>query len=161
MININEYLLSKNKKQNNYAFYTLDDYKDEYNLVEINRDKWYDKTIIFFNISKKLEKIIDKIFYVMIKDSFDNYENNINMTENILNSTKLKFDCACRYKSNGNKDWPQLLIMLKDDTNIIAKLNIEWDNEYPLNFIQYPPNDIDKYINYLFSGFNYLINICE
>lgn len=161
MININEYLLSKNKKQNNCTFYTLDDYKDEYNLIETTKDEWYDKVTIFFNISKKLEKIIDKIFDTMIKDSFNDYENNIDMTENILNSTKLKFDCTCHYKSDDNKDWPQLCIMLKNDTNIVAKLNIEWGNQYPLNFIQYPPNDIDKYINYLLSGFNYLIKICE
>ena len=47
MININEYLLSKNKKQNNCAFYTLDYYKDEYNLIETTKDEWFDKVTVF------------------------------------------------------------------------------------------------------------------
>ena len=100
----------------------------------------------------------------MIKDSFNDYENDIDMTENILSSTKLKFDCTCRYNSDGNEDWPQLYIRLKNDNDIVAKLNIEWGNQYPLNFIscsKEDPNDIDKYINYLLTGFNYLINISK
>lgn len=157
MININEYLLSKNKKKNNCTFYTLDDYKDKYNLIEKNKYEQSDNVILYFNISKELEKIINKIFDIMIKDSFNNYENNIDMTENILSSTKLKFDCTCRYNSDGYEDWPQLCIMLKNDTNIVAKLNIEWNNLHPLNFISCPK----KYINYLLTGFNYLINISK
>lgn len=164
MININEYLLSKNKKQNNCIFYTLDDYKDEYNLIETNKYEWTDNVTVYFNISKELKKNINKIFDTMIKDSFNDYENNIDMTENILSSTKLKFYCTCRYNSDGYGDWPQLYIMLKNDTNIVAKLNIEWDNQNPLNFISCSKedhNDINEYINYLLTGFNYLINISK